>query len=555
MGKKITAFIVAAVIVAVGSISAFVIVGKNNKPSEGLASNSEFGSLNTSYNESKKNDIKESERDSVRQSEKESESGVVKESESESIKNSESDKNTSYGVLYITDLEFYYNESTDLYMFFFSLLNENDEYIRTDYFIDVRVVNDNNEMLYVNNGIKFSESSFDSYVNKNGKDVLYTGGALDRSKIKEGYTPKGKIYFKVYNYDTFGYFKELQYDIKNLPYKIIPDSFYNSYNSVSVDDNGDNYKLKTKLKDQNGDVFKETVLLSIVIKNNNEEIVYEKKINVEPNSDNYYECLIQKKDILSAKTYSGKLMLDVIYDGEICLSGEKSIGNLPCKIIPASFYISLNNNGDNYKLRTELKDQNGNIFKGTVLLSILIKNNNGEIVYEKKINVEPSSDNYYECLIQKKDILSSKTYSGKLTFDVIYDGEICLSGEKSISDLPLVPLDITLPTPPLTISYRGFSTVVICKISDIWVESTHTSSGEYAYVYLDIQKTYDSKGDNYSRSCCIGYKLYDSKGYVVESGTCYSTNIKVMEKAICKINFYYLDLNETYRLELLDSTL
>lgn len=444
MGKKITAFIVAAVIVAVGSISAFVIVGKNNKPSEGLASNSEFGSLNTSYNESKKNDIKESESDSVRQSEKESESGVVKESESESIKNSESDKNTSYGMLYITDLEFYYNESTDLYMFFFSLLNENDEYIRTDYFIDVRVVNDNNEMLYFNNGIKFSESSFDSYVNKNGKDVLYTGGALDRSKIKEGYTPKGKIYFKVYNYDTFGYFKELQYDIKNLPYKIIPDSFYDNYNSVSVDDNGDNYKLKTKLKDQNRDVFKETVLLSIVIKNNNEEIVYEKKINVEPNSDNYYECLIQKKDILSAKTYSGKLMLDVIYDGKVYLSGEKSI-----------------------------------------------------------------------------------------------------------SDLPLVPLDITLPTPPLTKSGSDY----ICKISDIWFEITHTSGGENLHVYLDIQKTYDSKGDKHSSSCYIGYKLYNSKGYVVESGMFSSTQIHVGDKAICGITLYNLDLNEAYRFELLNVAL
>lgn len=50
------------------------------------------------------------------------------------------------------------------------------------------------------------------------------------------------------------------------------------------------------------------------------------------------------------------------------------------------------------------------------------------------------------------------------------------------------------------------------------------------YFYITGEKTYDSKGNNYSRSCKIGWKLYDSEGYVIQDGTVYTTSLQVGEK-------------------------
>ncbi len=44
------------------------------------------------------------------------------------------------------------------------------------------------------------------------------------------------------------------------------------------------------------------------------------------------------------------------------------------------------------------------------------------------------------------------------------------------------------------------------------------------------EKTYESKGDNYSSKCRTGWKLYDEEGYVVKSGTCYTSSVEQGEK-------------------------
>lgn len=71
-------------------------------------------------------------------------------------------------------------------------------------------------------------------------------------------------------------------------------------------------------------------------------------------------------------------------------------------------------------------------------------------------------------------------------------------------------------------------------------------------IFMEIEKTYDYQGNEKSSSCLIGYKIYDSKGYVVDSGTRYSEAIKVGEKTICSFSVYNLNIDETYRLELLN---
>ena len=68
------------------------------------------------------------------------------------------------------------------------------------------------------------------------------------------------------------------------------------------------------------------------------------------------------------------------------------------------------------------------------------------------------------------------------------------------------------------------------------------------------EKTYDIEGDEYSRSCKIGYKIDDSEGYVVKTGVCYTEDLKVGDKFRNNMHTIYFDVvhGETYRIELLD---
>lgn len=93
-------------------------------------------------------------------------------------------------------------------------------------------------------------------------------------------------------------------------------------------------------------------------------------------------------------------------------------------------------------------------------------------------------------------------------------------------------INITLKTSlPAEISYTSYKTVTTrCKVTSFDYEIGYWSDGK-ASVELKISgtKTYDEKGDSYSRGVEVGWKLYDSKGVVVDSGTFWSSNIKVGE--------------------------
>ena len=73
-------------------------------------------------------------------------------------------------------------------------------------------------------------------------------------------------------------------------------------------------------------------------------------------------------------------------------------------------------------------------------------------------------------------------------------------------------------------------------------------------LYYSGEKTYDQKGNNYSQSCKVGWKLFDSEGYVVTSGTFYTPNIAVGEKFRDKTEKAYgcIKPGETYTLKISD---
>lgn len=117
-------------------------------------------------------------------------------------------------------------------------------------------------------------------------------------------------------------------------------------------------------------------------------------------------------------------------------------------------------------------------------------------------------------------------------------------------------LKITLPKTPVTIHefrYNG-SIEISCKVTSIRWEVKYVNSGGVDIdVYWSGEQTYNYQGDNTSSLCGIGYKLYDSEGYVVKSGTSWSTAVQKGEKFKDeKITMFDLDPNENYTLEFLD---
>ena len=71
-------------------------------------------------------------------------------------------------------------------------------------------------------------------------------------------------------------------------------------------------------------------------------------------------------------------------------------------------------------------------------------------------------------------------------------------------------------------------------------------------IYISGKKIYDKAGDSYSRSCRIGWKLYDESNAVIDSGTCDSGNCKVGELFKDKEVRIYRMKPGTYRLEILN---
>lgn len=96
--------------------------------------------------------------------------------------------------------------------------------------------------------------------------------------------------------------------------------------------------------------------------------------------------------------------------------------------------------------------------------------------------------------------------------------------------------------------YKGNLSSAV-SISDPIVTTYSTSVG----IDYTMTKIYDQYGDYSSSYGCIGWKLYNSKGVIVKSGTDYSGGqIKVGETSECLIFIDYLDPWEQYTLEIIN---
>lgn len=215
-----------------------------------------------------------------------------------------------------------------------------------------------------------------------------------------------------------------------------------------------------------------------------------------------------------------------------------------------------------FRLMFSLKDSNENWLKVPVIVTIKITNDNGELIYKatKVVKVSDYSGwtNGYgkqwtaaAVYIPYSDITPGTTSAGTISFEVYNDYvSFDTSTLKISSGLPLKPTTIIMPILPETLYEYGYKDSITSsvKITDI----TYEVVGDDLYIYFTGEKLYDKEGNRYSRSCKVGWKLYDSDGYIIDSGTFYSPSIAVGEK-FRNEKAYAWDVikpGETYRLEI-----
>jgi DNA-directed RNA polymerase subunit M/transcription elongation factor TFIIS len=112
---------------------------------------------------------------------------------------------------------------------------------------------------------------------------------------------------------------------------------------------------------------------------------------------------------------------------------------------------------------------------------------------------------------------------------------------------------VKLPTLPITVHEYNYSNNIKQSCTVVQMEVKPYYNYNAVEITFTVKSTYHKNGSNYSAEANFGWKLYDSDGTVVDSGTAYSDGtIKVGEQSKGDFLAYNLNLWETYRLEILN---
>lgn len=102
------------------------------------------------------------------------------------------------------DWSFQYNEGTEDYSLFFGLCDKSEKYVSASATVDIRIVNDNDELVY--EGTKeVTENDFGSYSNQIAGERYLADVRIDMDEIAEGSSSSGIVYFTVNNPQHFSF--------------------------------------------------------------------------------------------------------------------------------------------------------------------------------------------------------------------------------------------------------------------------------------------------------------------------------------------------------------
>ena len=216
-----------------------------------------------------------------------------------------------------------------------------------------------------------------------------------------------------------------------------------------------------------------------------------------------------------------------------------------------------------------LKDTNGNYISaksGTA--TIKIENTAGEIIYSKSVSFTESdfttwtnkfwdSDRLLACIyIKDSELTKGSSDEGKLSISVVADTASFDATTIAIYDLPTKNISIKLPSTPQSVSDYGYSDNLeaTIRVDKITYESEVYNYNDVTVTFsFQTTMTYNSTPGT-SKYVHIGYKLKNSSGIIVDSGTIGVSQSDTGDVSLTEKIFFDLNMKETYTLELSNST-
>lgn len=215
-----------------------------------------------------------------------------------------------------------------------------------------------------------------------------------------------------------------------------------------------------------------------------------------------------------------------------------------------------------------LKDANGNyISANSGTATIKIENTAGEVVYSEDVTFGASdftswtnsywdTDRFLACIyIYDTELTKGSSEDGKLTISVVADNASFEATTIGVFNLPTKNITIELPSTPQSFSDYDYlnNLEATIRVDEVTYESK-------AYDYDDVTVTFSflttmtyNSTPGVSKYVTIGYKLKNSEGIIVNSGTIYVSQADTGDTSLTQKIIFDLNMKETYTLELSNS--
>lgn len=201
-----------------------------------------------------------------------------------------------------------------------------------------------------------------------------------------------------------------------------------------------------------------------------------------------------------------------------------------------------NDSTDDYSLFFSLADNGKNEMSADADVDIRIVNDDGETVYSGSKYVTTDDFGVYsskimgEALlanvrIKSEEIAEGTSEDGKVYFTVHKDGDFEFE-EISCSALNCLPVkDVKVVSElPCEIAVKDYGGGLQSKILIESVEYEFDKGIKWLNISISGQKTYYKKSERLSSNDIITYKIFDSNGYKVDSGSIYLDDLDVGDK-------------------------
>lgn len=206
-----------------------------------------------------------------------------------------------------------------------------------------------------------------------------------------------------------------------------------------------------------------------------------------------------------------------------------------------SWSFQFNESTNDFSLFFGLLNQNGESMSAEVDVDIRIVNENGEEVYkETKIVSQDDFGNYTSQIageqylanirISTSDIQLGTSSNGKV-YLTVYKSDIARFDEvncDALYCLPIKDVQLSCDTFPLELKIKDYSgnTESVIQINDVSYDFDKEYSPKLK-ITISGEKTYGEQGLSYD---IFSYKLYDSDGYMIDSGSIYLSALSAGDK-------------------------